>query len=79
MRAAEVSTSIAGWVENRPRSGLLRLDFGELWAYRELAAFLALRDIKVRYKQRCSGSAGRCSSRSLVSWSSRSCSSAWRT
>ena len=46
-----MSTSIAGWVENRPRSGLLRLDFGELWAYRELAAFLALRDIKVRYKQ----------------------------
>jgi lipopolysaccharide transport system permease protein len=46
-----VSAGVAGWVENRPRSGLLRLDLGELWAYRELAAFLALRDIKVRYKQ----------------------------
>jgi ABC-type polysaccharide/polyol phosphate export permease len=41
----------AGWIENRPRSGLFRLDLRELWTYRELAAFLALRDIKVRYKQ----------------------------
>jgi ABC-type polysaccharide/polyol phosphate export permease len=46
-----VSASAAGWIENRPRSGLFRLDLRELWAYRELAAFLALRDIRVRYKQ----------------------------
>jgi len=46
-----VSGSTAGWIENRPRSGLLRLDVRELWAYRELAGFMALRDIKVRYKQ----------------------------
>jgi lipopolysaccharide transport system permease protein len=49
--AARVSASAAGWIENRPRSGLFRLDLRELWAYRELAAFLALRDIRVRYKQ----------------------------
>ena len=46
-----MSVRTAGWVESRPRSGLLRLDVGELWAYRELAAFLTLRDIRVRYKQ----------------------------
>jgi homopolymeric O-antigen transport system permease protein len=46
-----VSARTAGWVENRPRSGLLRLDVGELFDYRELGAFLALRDIRVRYKQ----------------------------
>jgi ABC-type polysaccharide/polyol phosphate export permease len=39
------------WVENRPARGLPRLDLHELWAYRELAGFLALRDLKVRYKQ----------------------------
>ena len=39
------------WVENRPSKGLRLPDLRELWAYRELAAFLALRDIKVRYKQ----------------------------
>jgi len=46
-----VTASAAGWVENRPRSGLLRLDLRELWAYRELAGFMALRDVRVRYKQ----------------------------
>ena len=49
--AGRVSVISAGWIESRPRSGLLRLDVRELWAYRELAAFLALRDIRVRYKQ----------------------------
>ena len=50
------STSTAGtgdapWVENRRSSRwrLPRLD--ELWGYRELVWFLALRDLKVRYKQ----------------------------
>jgi lipopolysaccharide transport system permease protein len=41
----------AEWMENRPTRGLRPPDFGELWRHRELAAFLALRDVKVRYKQ----------------------------
>ncbi len=39
------------WIENRPSRGFRPLNLRELWAYRELAAFLALRDLKVRYKQ----------------------------
>jgi lipopolysaccharide transport system permease protein len=39
------------WIESRPSRGFRRLDFHELWEYRELAAFLAIRDLKVRYKQ----------------------------
>jgi lipopolysaccharide transport system permease protein len=39
------------WIENRPRTGFIHLDVRELWAYRELAGFLAQRDIKTRYKQ----------------------------
>jgi lipopolysaccharide transport system permease protein len=39
------------WTENRPSKGFRAPDLGELWAYRELGAFLALRDLKVRYKQ----------------------------
>jgi lipopolysaccharide transport system permease protein len=39
------------WTENRPTQGWRSLDLGELWRYRELVAFLALRDVKVRYKQ----------------------------
>jgi lipopolysaccharide transport system permease protein len=46
------SVSVQGaWIENRPRRGFLRLDLREIWAYRELAGFMALRDLKVRYKQ----------------------------
>jgi len=38
------------WVENRPsRIGVVALR--ELWPYRELVYFLALRDLKARYKQ----------------------------
>lgn len=43
------------WVENRPSRGLRGLDLRELWQYRELAGFLALRDLKVRYKQAAFG------------------------
>ena len=45
--------SVSGqeWIENRPSRGFRPLDLRELWVYRELAAFLALRDLKVRYKQ----------------------------
>lgn len=39
------------WVENRPSHGFRAVDLRELWAYRELALSLALRDLKVRYKQ----------------------------
>lgn len=39
----------------RPSRGWRMLDFRELWAYRELLAVLAVRDIKVRYKQTALG------------------------
>lgn len=35
----------------KKRHGLIGVDFNELWRYRELFWFLALRDILVRYKQ----------------------------
>ena len=35
----------------KKRHGLIGIDFNELWRYRELFWFLALRDILVRYKQ----------------------------
>jgi lipopolysaccharide transport system permease protein len=45
-----LSTHTTGWIENSP-DRTHRPDFGELWRHRELATFLALRDVKVRYKQ----------------------------
>jgi lipopolysaccharide transport system permease protein len=45
------------WIENRPGRGLRGLDLREFWQYRELAGFLALRDLKVRYKQAAFGAA----------------------
>src|ERR1041385_1908430 len=40
------------WVDNAPSGKWLpRLDLAELWASRELVLILALRNIKVRYKQ----------------------------
>jgi ABC-type polysaccharide/polyol phosphate export permease len=45
------------WIENRPTVGVRSLNLAELWQYRELAAFLALRDLKVRYKQAVFGAA----------------------
>jgi len=39
----------------QPSRGWRALDFRELWRFRELAYFLALRDIKVRYKQTALG------------------------
>jgi lipopolysaccharide transport system permease protein len=35
----------------RPRKGWQKLDLKELWSYRELFWVLALRDLKIRYKQ----------------------------
>jgi lipopolysaccharide transport system permease protein len=44
------------WVENAPSHAWLpRLDFAELWASRELVVVLALRNVKVRYKQTALG------------------------
>lgn len=47
--------SSTAWVENRPSGGRRALDWRELWRYRELVAFLAMRDVKVRYKQAAFG------------------------
>jgi ABC-type polysaccharide/polyol phosphate export permease len=41
----------ARWTENRPTSGIRARGIQELWAYRELVLFLALRDFKAKYKQ----------------------------
>jgi lipopolysaccharide transport system permease protein len=38
-------------VEIAPVKGALRIDFGELWAYRELLLLLVWRDVKSRYSQ----------------------------
>jgi lipopolysaccharide transport system permease protein len=46
-----VDVPTKAWVENRPTGGWRSLDWIELWRYRELVLFLALRDVKVRYKQ----------------------------
>ena len=40
-----------GWIENRPTHGFRWPDSKELWQHRELAGFLALRELKARYKQ----------------------------
>lgn len=49
---ASASEQTHPWIENRAPSGWLpRLDFRELWTFRELAYALALKDLKVRYKQ----------------------------
>jgi lipopolysaccharide transport system permease protein len=45
------------WVENRPGRKFLGPGLRELWRYRELGGFLALRDLKVRYKQAVFGAA----------------------
>ena len=66
------------WIENRPTKGFRALDVRELWAYRELAAFLALRDLKVRYKQAAFGAAWAVFQPVVRRWSSRWCSRASR-
>jgi len=38
-------------VRRQARPGWVAIDFAELWQYRELLFFFAVRDIKVRYKQ----------------------------
>jgi lipopolysaccharide transport system permease protein len=41
----------------QPSKGLVQLNLGEVWAYRELLYFLIWRDVKVRYKQTALGAA----------------------
>jgi lipopolysaccharide transport system permease protein len=57
--AAEAASATTGPARHRlaPRAGWAALDLRELWAYRELLAFQALRDIKVRYQQTVLGAA----------------------
>lgn len=41
----------------KPARGWMRINFRQLWSYRELLYFLVWRDIKVRYKQTALGAA----------------------
>ncbi|HZU59671.1 MAG TPA: ABC transporter permease [Solirubrobacteraceae bacterium] len=45
----------ASWTENAPSKGWRLLHLRELWEYRELVYFLALRDIQAQYKQAAFG------------------------
>jgi lipopolysaccharide transport system permease protein len=56
MSATEIASRPA-WIENRPTRGWRGLDWRELWQFRELVWFFALRDVKVRYKQAAFGAA----------------------
>ncbi len=44
-------------VRRQARQGWVAINFAELWQYRELLVFYAIRDIKVRYKQTLLGAA----------------------
>jgi len=63
MQSSSHSTSEAMRAVGRPfarrqaRPGWVAIDFAELWQYRELLVFYAIRDIKVRYKQTLLGAA----------------------
>src|SRR5690242_4286142 len=50
-RTRVAAESAGGWTENRPTAGARAIDLRELWRYRELLYFLALRDVNARYKQ----------------------------
>jgi lipopolysaccharide transport system permease protein len=54
-RAHEGPADATVHVRIRPSSGWRSLELAELWRYRELLFFLAMRDIKVRYKQTALG------------------------
>ena len=47
----ETQASPTSSVVIRPSSGLIPINFKDVWAYRELLYFLTWRDIKIRYKQ----------------------------
>jgi lipopolysaccharide transport system permease protein len=55
VEAASVPTPRGEPIVVRPPSRWPRIDFAELWRYRELLYFLAWRDLKVRYKQTALG------------------------
>jgi lipopolysaccharide transport system permease protein len=55
IRESQCDSQEIPWLEIRPTSGWFSLDLRELWFYRELAYFLAWREIKVRYKQTAIG------------------------
>ena len=44
-------------VRRQARSGWVAINFAELWQYRDLLFFYAIRDVKVRYKQTLLGAA----------------------
>lgn len=54
-RSRVAAEATGPWTENRPTRGLRAVRLRELWAFRELAFFLALRDVKARYKQAAFG------------------------
>jgi len=45
------------WIRISPSRGLLGINWSELWQYRDLLSILAIRDIRVRYKQTIIGAA----------------------
>jgi lipopolysaccharide transport system permease protein len=47
----EKQTRSAATIVIEPSRGLVNFNLGEIWSYRDLLLFLALRDISVRYKQ----------------------------
>ena len=55
MLAADSTSSAPPTVLIAPSRGWRALDLRELWRFRELVYFLALRDVKVRYKQTALG------------------------
>jgi lipopolysaccharide transport system permease protein len=56
VRRPEARARARRWTENQPSVGWFpRIDLSELWAYRELGLALALKDLKVRYKQTAFG------------------------
>ena len=57
MTTSSAHAPVAETVEIRAGSGWVPIDLPELWRYRELIGFLALRDVKVRYKQSLLGAA----------------------
>jgi lipopolysaccharide transport system permease protein len=48
---SSTSAAAASWNRIQPPRGWASINLKELWQYRELAYFLAWRDVKVRYKQ----------------------------
>jgi lipopolysaccharide transport system permease protein len=50
--AAIAEARRSGWTENRPSRGWFgRFDVAELWSHREIVWVLAVRNVKIRYKQ----------------------------